>query len=144
MKKVLPVLLLVIGLSVTVVFAQKVYTPAKNSKERRMILDTLRVPVEKELKQKIQFAVNEFNISGNWAFVSGEPQTKTGKTPDYSKTIYKDEVAEGMFDNNFSVLMKISGNKWKIVTYAIGCTDVCYANWWEEFKAPKAIFSYTE
>ncbi len=37
-------------------FAQTVYTPEKGSAERKAILDALRAPVEKELKQKIVFA----------------------------------------------------------------------------------------
>lgn len=144
MKKVLPVFLFIIGLSVTSVLAQKVYTPEKGSAERTAILDTLRKPVEKELKQEIQFVVNDFNVSGNWAFISGEPQTKTGEMPDYSNTVYQEQVEAEMFDNNFFALMKKTGKKWKVVKYFIGCTDVCYANWWEEFKAPKAIFPHTE
>lgn len=140
---------LLIGLSIMLVFAgatfaQKTYTPEKGSKERTAILDALRIPVEKELKQKVQFAVNDFNISGNWAFVSGEPQNMDGGQPDYSKSIYKDEVAEGMFDNNFFALLKKVGGKWKVITHAVGCTDVCYIGWDKAYKAPKAIFPYTE
>lgn len=136
--------LVIIAVFATGVFAQKVYTPEKGSAERTKILDALRVPVEKELKQEIQFVVNEFNVSGNWAFISGEPQTKDGERPDYSKTDYKEDVEADMFDNNFFALLKKSGKKWKVVKYYIGCTDVCYATWWKDFKAPKAIFPYTE
>jgi hypothetical protein len=128
----------------TTLFAQKVYTPEKGSDERATILNALRIPVEKELKQDIQFVVDNFNVSGNWAFISGEPQTKAGERPDYSKTDYNEQVEADMFDNNFFALMKKSGKKWKVVKHYIGCTDVCYAGWWKEFKAPKAIFPYTE
>ena len=124
--------------------AQTVYTPKKDSDERKLILNTLRVPVEKKLKQKIQFAVNDFNVSGNWAFVGGEPQNMNGGKPNYKGTIYEEEVKEGMFDDNFFALLKKNGKKWKVVTYAIGCTDVCYAAWWNEYKAPKTIFPYAE
>lgn len=144
MKKKFIFGLLIIAVFTTGVFAQKVYTPEKGSAERTAILDALRVPVEKELKQEIQFVVDSFNVSGKWAFISGEPQTKAGERPDYSKTDYNEQVEADMFDNNFFALMKKSGKKWKIVKHYIGCTDVCYANWWEEFKAPKAIFPYTE
>ncbi len=144
MKKVLPIFLFVIGLSITSVFAQKTYTPKKGSDERTAILNALRVPVEKELKQEIQFVVNDFNVSGNWAFISGEPQTKSGEMPDYSNTVYNEQVESEAFDNNFFALMKKTGKKWKVVTYAIGCTDVCYLEWWKEYKAPKAIFPHTE
>jgi hypothetical protein len=125
-------------------FAQKVYTPEKGSSERTAILDALRVPVERELKQKIQFSVEHFNVSGNWAFLSGTPQSASGGKPNYRGTKYQEAVDAGMFDNNFFALLKKTGGKWKIVTRAIGCTDVCYADWWQRYKAPKAVFPYTE
>ena len=66
--------LLAITILATVSLAQKVYTPEKGSAERTAILSALRIPVEKELKQKVQFSVQEFRSNGNWAFLSGEPQ----------------------------------------------------------------------
>lgn len=125
-------------------FAQRVYTPDKGSAERAAILNALRVPVEKDLRQKIQFSVNDFKSNGAWAFLSGEPQTAAGGRPNYSSTRYRDAVESGAFDNNFFALLKKTGGKWRVVTYAIGCTDVCYADWWRRFKAPKAVFPYTE
>ncbi|HQU86568.1 MAG TPA: hypothetical protein PKY59_25780 [Pyrinomonadaceae bacterium] len=125
-------------------FAQKVYTPEKGSAERTAILDALRVPVEKELKQKIVFNIENFNVSGNWAFISGNPQDSGGNQPNYKKTPYQEAIEAGMFDNNFFALLKKTGGKWKVVTHAIGCTDVCYVTWWKDYKAPKAIFPYTE
>lgn len=136
--------LLAIAVFATVSFAQKVYTPTKGSAERTAILAALRVPVEKELKQKIQFSVQEFKSNGTWAFLSGDPQNMSGGKPNYKGTEYQEAIDADMFDNNFFALLKKTGGKWKVVTYAIGCTDVCYANWWKEFKAPKAIFPYTE
>jgi len=47
-------------------------------------------------------------------------------------------------DSDVQALFKKTGGKWKIVTKAIGCTDVCYVDWWRRYKAPKAIFPYTE
>jgi hypothetical protein len=125
-------------------FAQSVHTPSKGSAERTAILNALRTPVEKELKQKIVFNVEHFNVSGNWAFISGEPQNSTGGRPNYRGTPYQKAVSADMFDNNFFALLKKTGGKWKVVTRAIGCTDVCYLDWWSKYKAPKAIFPYTE
>lgn len=124
--------------------AQKVYTPEKGSAERTAILDALRVPVERALKQKIVFAAENFNVSGNWAFLGGQPQNPAGGQPDYSRTEYARAKREGMFDSNFFAILKKTAGKWKVVTYRIGCTDVCYADWWRTYKAPKAIFPYTE
>ncbi len=123
-------------------FAQAAYTPAKGSAERTAILNALRVPVEKDLKQKIVFVTDNFKVQGNWAFVSGEPQTPMGSKPNLKGTAWEDE--EDLFDDNFFGLLKKSGGKWKVVTHALGCTDVCYLDWWSTHMAPKAIFPYIE
>lgn len=135
---------LVVSILATVSFAQKVYTPEKGSVERTAILAALRVPVEKELKQKIQFSVENFKSNGTWAFLSGDPQNMNGGKPNYKGTEYQEAINADMFDNNFFALLKKTGGKWKVVTYAIGCTDVCYLDWWKKYKAPKAVFPYTE
>ena len=143
LKKLLSDLCVILILGVSA-FAQSVYTPAKGSTERTEILNTLRAPVEKELRQKIQFSIEHFNVSGNWAFISGEPQNASGGQPDYRGTKYQSAADAGVFDNNFFALLRKTGGKWKIVTRLIGCTDVCYATWWKDHKAPKAIFPYAE
>ena len=122
--------------------AQNVYTPEKGSSERKAILDALRIPVERELKQPIVFVADSFKVQGTWAFVSGTPQTPSGGEPNYSRTKYAGY--QDAFDNNFFALFRKTGGKWKVTTYAIGCTDVCYADWWRRYRAPKAIFPYTE
>jgi hypothetical protein len=124
--------------------AQSVYTPERSSPERRAILDALRVPVEKELKQKIVFVVDDLKVQKGWAFAAGTPQGASGGEPNYRGTIYWEAKRDGMFDNNFFALLRKTGGKWRVVTHAIGCTDVCYADWWRTYKAPKQIFPYTE
>lgn len=116
------------------------HTPEKGSPERAAILNALRAPVEKELKQKIQFAVQNFNVQGNWAFLAGEPQGMNGGQPDYTNTEYQKRIDFGAFDHGIFALLKKTGGKWKVVTYQIGCTDVCYLGWDNEYEAPKAIF----
>lgn len=142
MKRILPILLLLIAAAA--VSAQQAYTPEKGSPERKAILDALRVPVERDLKQKVVFVADNFKVQGVWAFVSGTPQNANGGDPDYTRTKYADQVDSGAFDNNFFALLKKTGGKWKVTTYAIGCTDVCYAYWWRRYRAPKGVFPYTE
>ncbi|HEY0428829.1 MAG TPA: hypothetical protein VGC76_13695 [Pyrinomonadaceae bacterium] len=124
--------------------AQKVYTPAKDSAERKAILGALRVPVEKELKQKVQFSVDNFNVQSNWAFVGGAPQNMSGGAPNFKGTDYQKRIDVDAFDNNIFALLKKTGGRWKVVTYMIGCTDVCYLNWTKDYKAPKKIFPGAE
>ena len=125
-------------------FSQSVYTPEKGSAVRTSILSALRAPVERELGQKIVFAAEHFNVSGSWAFLSGEPQNASGGKPDWSRTKYQKAVEADMFGGGFYALLRKTGGVWHVVRYEIGCTDVCYADWWRRYKAPKAIFPYTE
>src|SRR6185369_10035115 len=90
----------------TTLAAQSVYTPDKGSPERKAILDELRIPVEKSLKQKIVFVADNFNVYGNWAYVGGTPQGPNGAAPNYSKTDYAHAIKSGAFDNNFFALLK--------------------------------------
>ena len=122
------------------VFAQSLHTPEKGSVERTEILNALRAPVERELRQKIQFAVDHFNVQSNWAFLDGKPQTAAGGEPNYKGTEHQKAIDYGAFDNNFFALLKKTGGKWRVVKYQIGCTDVCYLTWAKDFRAPKAIF----
>ncbi len=140
-------LLFTLGIAIVLFGAadgQSVNTPEKGSGVRKAILTALRVPVEKELKQKIVFAAKNFNVMGNWAFLGGDPQRPGGESPDYRGTPYQQAKDAGIFDNNFFAVLKKTIGKWTVVHYAIGCTDVCYADWWRRYKAPKAIFPYTE
>ncbi len=124
--------------------SQSVYTPEKGSAERTAILNALRIPVERDLKQKIVFAADHFKVRGNWAYLSGAPQTATGGRPNYRNTKYRDAVDSGAFDHNFFSLLKKTAGKWKVTVYAIGCTDVCYLDWWSRYKAPKSVFPRIE
>ena len=135
-------ILIAIALFATTAFGQATITPEKTSPVRKAILNALRVPVERDLKQKIVFVADDFKVLGNWAFVSGRPTTPSGDKPNLRGTAW--DGNEDMFDNNFFGLLKNDGKKWKVVAYALGCTDVCYADWWSRYKAPKAIFPHTE
>ena len=133
--------LFILALSVS---AQTVDHPEKGSTERSALLETLRPPVEKELKQKIVFVVNQINVQGTWAFVDGQVRTTDGKVPKWKGTPYAQAANYGAQSDGISALFKRTGSTWRIVTKAIGCTDVCYVDWWKRYKAPKAIFPYTE
>jgi hypothetical protein len=133
--------LFILALSVS---AQTVDHPEKGSTERSALLETLRPPVEKELKQKIVFVINQISVQGTWAFVDGRLRTTDGKVPKWKGTPYAQAATYGAQSDGISALFKRTGSTWRIVTKAIGCTDVCYVDWWKRYKAPKAIFPYTE
>jgi hypothetical protein len=142
MKKIAGSFIVAFAIVCSSAAAQQVYTPEKGSAERTAILDALRIPVERQMKQKIVFVVETMNVSGTWAYVGGRPQTPSGGRPSLKGTVFEGE--EDMFDDNFFGLLRKRRGKWQVVTHALGCTDVCYADWWRRYRAPKIIFPYTE
>ncbi len=115
-------------------------TPAVNSLDRMAIMNALRTPIEKELKQKIQFTIKHFKATDSWAFINGEPLTLKLVKPDYAGTRYQKAIEDGIFDNNYQALFRKTAGKWRLITYQIGCTDVCWLGWEKKHKAPKVIF----
>jgi hypothetical protein len=119
-------------------------TPAVDSTERMAIMNTLRLPIEKELKQKIQFTIKHFKATDTWAFIHGEPLTLKLVKPDYTGTRYQKAVDDGAFENNYQALLRKTAGKWRLIAYQIGCKDVCWLDWEKKHKAPKVIFPKSE
>lgn len=127
-------------------YSQKVIDLKVSSNvERADILNALRTGVKKELKQDVKFVVDYLKMQGNHAFLKGKVNRADGKEIDFSKTIYAEQAEEGMFDGNsiYALLKKVNG-KWKKVVHVIGPTDVAWACWWKEYKAPRQVFDHAE
>lgn len=120
---------------------ERVKRPGPGDPVRKAVLDALRVPVEKELKRKVVFKVEELRVVGGWAFVRGVPQQPGGKAMDYRGTPYEQRENEGAFDDGFSALLRQKAGKWTVVVYNIGATDVVWADWPEKYKAPPELFN---
>ena len=116
------------------------YTPKPNSIERKQILNALRFLVETELKKAVVFKVDHLKVLNEWAFMRGVPQQADGKRMEYKGTPYEEAIKEGIFDDWICALLKKEKGKWRVVSYAIGATDVVYEGWDKEYRAPAAIF----
>ena len=130
------------------VFAQDAKTDiakTTDSKDRKEILEALKKKVQPDLKLLPKLVVKHLYVKNGFAYFIGHVKDGNGKDIDFSKTAYKNEVEAGVFDgDNTNALLKKSGDKWKVLTFVIGPTDVPWGCWWKEFKAPKEIFSYVE
>lgn len=110
---------------------------------RKAILNTIRTPTEAELGQKVEFVVSAMLAKGNWAFVHGMLQQPGGAGVDPKKFTdkgYAEAAQEGLFDHNFQALLQKRKGKWVVVERALGCTDVCWAEWLDKKGVPKEIF----
>ena len=117
-----------------------VYTPEKNSPERKAIADALRIPVSKELKQEVIFTIDKLKVQNDWAFIAGQPKKPDGGDPNWKITKYQEFIDSGDFEEGLFALLRKSEGKWNVVTYMMNCHDVCYLGWDKQYKAPKAIF----
>ncbi len=81
-------------------------TPEPNSSERKAIMNTLRVPVEKELKQKVVFRIRRLKMQNGWAFLEGVPQEAGGKQVNYTITPDQTAFEAGAFDDSILALLR--------------------------------------
>jgi hypothetical protein len=115
-------------------------TPEPSSPERKAIMDTLRVPVEKELKQNVVFRIRRLKVQNGWAFLDGTPQQPGGKPVNYRNTRYQTAIEAGAFDDGILALLRKDKGAWRVVVYEIGSTDYPAPSWQQNYKAPPEIF----
>jgi hypothetical protein len=116
------------------------YTPAAGSAERKAIMDTLRRPVEAELKQRVVFVAKRFSACRGWAFLEAEPQQPDGRPVDWTITNYAGEVADGVCGGYVHALLVMDGGRWRLRAQVICASDVPWVSWAEEYGAPPELF----
>lgn len=117
------------------------YTPKPGGFERKLLMDTLRVPVETRLHRPVIFQISALRVQNGWAFLSGVPLKPNGKPMDYRGTPYAQAAREHLaFGGGIDALLHKTRGKWRVVTYYIGASDVVYENLDKRYHAPRAIF----
>lgn len=108
--------------------------------DRAAILDIARRPVEQHLGITVKFKVRTLRRDGDWAFLIAEMQGDGGWPISYAGTPLASAAAEGMVSKDYVALLRRIGGHWRVVDYAIGPTDVAWAEWPAKHKAPRALF----
>jgi hypothetical protein len=110
---------------------------------RKVLLDVLRPTIERDLGQKkLVFVVRTLRVQGDWAFADVAPRTPAGRPVDFRKTRHAERLRLGMLDDDtIFALMKRSGGRWRVVTFAVGPTDVAWDGWDKEYGAPRSLFA---
>lgn len=119
--------------------AQAPYTPPSGSAERKAIMDVLRVPCEKDLRQKVIFRVQHLRLIGDWALARVVPLRPDGSDVDYSKTKYREDNEQGVFDGEGEALLRRSGGQWKLLEWRFGASDTEVPEWFAKYHAPSAL-----
>lgn len=111
-------------------FAQPAHAPEPGSPERAAIMDAIRGPAQKDLKQSVIFNVERLRVAGNWAYARVSPTRPDGGKLDYSKTKYQKLIDLGAFDpQGEALLFKESNGHWSVLEWVFGATDVPSAGW---------------
>ncbi|BCM89517.1 hypothetical protein IAD21_01363 [Abditibacteriota bacterium] len=102
------------------------------SKERKAVLDALRKPVERNVKQTVVFYEVKVRTKSNWAYVQAVPRNSQGKTlkafdPDTEPAVIG--------------LLKKQGNTWKVLYFGFGTSMDPVSEARHKYpKAPRSLF----
>ncbi|MEM9478756.1 MAG: hypothetical protein AAGA58_03745 [Verrucomicrobiota bacterium] len=112
-------------------------TPAPGSKERKDILDALRLPLEDGFKQELIFRVHHFKVENGWGYLEVQPRTKSDKKISYKGTIWQEDA--DFMDDGVLALMRYRKGRWYVVAKIVGPTDYPL-EFFLQFEAPRGIF----
>ena len=120
-------------------FAQKAYTPPPGSEDRAAIMDVLREPCERDLKQKVIFRVQHLRVTGEFALARVAPLKPDGSEIDFSKTKFRELVEEGVFDGEGEALLRRGNAGWELLEWRFGASDTEVPIWLEKYDAPESL-----
>lgn len=107
---------------------------------RPVVLNALRPAIVADLGQSVKFVVATLRTQGDWAYVVARPQRPDGREIDFRATRYREAIDQGVFDGpTLYALMQRREQRWTVVDFVIGPTDVAWAGWPEEHGAPAAM-----
>ncbi|PIE12620.1 MAG: hypothetical protein CSA70_08940 [Rhodobacterales bacterium] len=106
-------------------------TPKRGSATRKGLMDALRPHAEWQLGAPVEFVVHDLRVSGSVGFAAVHAQRPGGKEIDIARTPgarrgYLDP--EFMDGTSLQALYRKVGATWVAVHWAIGATDVWYAD----------------
>lgn len=125
-----------------------VHTPKPGTPERARVVAGLHAVLDPAFHgQAIELVIGKnMRVHGNWAYVSGTIQGKSGKKIDWKNTVYAPAIAAGVFDgSSFSAVLNLVGGTWQVPKdsdgepmYAVGATDV-RETWWVDQLVPQGL-----
>ncbi len=103
--------------------AQSVYEPGRGTADRSGILNAIRPMLEARVGPPVEFVVDWMRAGSGWAFVQVSPQRPGGGVIDLNRTTYAMQ-AEYMDGLMTFALLRYQYNRWNLIDFAVGPTDV--------------------
>ena len=120
--------------------AQPILQIARDSPERKVILDAVRASVERRLGIKVVFVVDRITVFGDWAFASAHPRNEAGNRIDYRRTRIAKDFDPEQDSDLAGALLRRKDAAWSVVEEAFLPTDVYWEEWETKYKLPRALF----
>jgi hypothetical protein len=111
--------------------------------ERDAMVDALSSQAGVEIGLPVTFQVTTKRVEGEWGWLVAQPWTREGAQIDWSTTRYAQRAADGVLDGGGTTyaLLRRQNGTWSVVAFAVGPTDVAYADWPQRFGAPASIMT---
>ncbi|HEX8901886.1 hypothetical protein [Vitreimonas sp.] len=110
--------------------------------ERCMARSALNDAIGRALNQPVNMNLETFERSGDFAWVVAHPRLGDGTAVDWTITPYAAQAREGALDADgvtYALLIKRENNRWSVLEFAIGPTDVAWLDWPERHGAPPEL-----
>ncbi len=118
----------------------RLHTPARGSAERAALMDVARVPIEGALGVPVIFVVQVLNTDGRWAYLQAVPHNPDGSAMDWRRTRLAADWAAGFMSDIAMVLMRREGQRWRVIDWVMGPTDVYWYGWVTDYGLPERLF----
>jgi hypothetical protein len=109
--------------------------------EQAAVTGALSPVVAEEIGRPVSFSVDLMRVDGDWAWLVARPWTPEGTQIDWSQTRYADRAQLGALDGagtTYALLRRQNG-QWRVVEFAVGPTDVAWADWADRHGAPASL-----
>ena len=116
------------------------YSPSRGSNERKEIMNAARQPVSAEIGQQIIFVVDVLRSDGNVAYLQAVPHRTDGTKIDWTKTPFREAWMQDAMSDVVMVLLSRVGNRWTVVDFVVGPTDVHWYGWLDRYGLPETLF----
>lgn len=109
--------------------------------ERDAMAAALAPAVGAAIGAPVAFTVTTKRTEGDWGWLVAQPWTPDGAQIDWSTTSYAERAREGMLDGGGTTyaLLRRENGQWRVVDFAVGPTDVAYADWPQRHGAPASL-----
>lgn len=115
---------------------------AEPTPEQRAMAEALAQRAAGDIGVPVKFTITSAQTEGDWAFIVAQPWSPEGAALDWSQTHYAQRARDGVLDGNGTTyaLLRKQNNAWAVIDFAVGPTDVAYADWAQRYGAPAGIF----